>query len=136
MHHYRVPTPAEHTKVEYKVPPRCIGLLYVPGNDHYPSLHRPPPSEPNTPNGNPHNLSSNNQHLATRLPTLNIEFWPMRQGLPAEALQHHFPPYLQRQLPFDTTMAPKRILTIALWFYFWQNKSVAMCMNIVQMSSG
>ena len=63
--HYIVPNSAEHTKVEYRVTPSALVYLCNPGHDHYPCLHRPPPSETNTPNGNPHNPLSNNQHLTT-----------------------------------------------------------------------
>ena len=78
--HYRVPNPAEHTKVEYKVPPRCLGLSQHPVHANYPCILGPPTSEPNTPNGDPHNPSSNTQH-----PTLSMWIKPMPQGLPTEA---------------------------------------------------
>ena len=51
--HCRVPNPAKHTKVEYKVPPRCLGLSQLPVHANYPCILWPPPSEPDTPNGDP-----------------------------------------------------------------------------------
>ena len=46
--------------------PQMIGLSQLPVHANY------PPYEPNTPNGDLHNPSSNTQHLATQCPTLSM----------------------------------------------------------------
>ena len=72
LSHIRVPKSAKYTRVEYKVPPRCVWLLCIlcmliihASSD----LH--PPNQ-NTSNVDPHNPSSNKQHLATKRPIPNV----------------------------------------------------------------
>ena len=85
LFHCRAPNPAKHTKVEYKVPPRCLGylsflcmvIIHASSNLH--------PPNPNAPNSDPHNLSSKVQHLATQRPTLSMWIRLMPQGPPMEA---------------------------------------------------
>ena len=48
--------------------PQVSLVALLPVRANYPCILRPPPSEPNPLNGNPHNPSSNNQCLATKRP--------------------------------------------------------------------
>ena len=90
-----------------------LGLSLLPVHANYPCNLRPPPSEPNTPNGNSHNPSSTTQHLTTQCPTPSMWIRPMPPGPPTEALPHQFPSQLMQLFP-NTTIVPKQILTIAL----------------------
>ena len=130
--HSRVPNSAEHTKVEYRVPPNALVYLCNPGHDNYPCLHRPLPSKTNTPNGNPHNPSSNNQHLTTWLPTLNLEIWPMPLGPPAEALQHPFLP-LANVTTFRHKNGPEANFNNSTQVFFVGETNVSYAVNTVQM---
>ena len=72
LSHIRVPNSAKYTRVEYKVPPRCVWLLcFLCMLIIHASSDLCPPNQ-NTPNGDPHNPSSNNQHLATKCPIPNV----------------------------------------------------------------
>ena len=116
--HSRVPNCAEHTKVEYKAPPRCVWLLYIPVHANYPCILRPLPSEPTTPMVYPHNLSSNNHNLATKHPTPNVDqadATGSAHGSPATAV---VPPN-----HVTLTQHGNSPQVIALWFLLcWQNK--------------
>ena len=90
-----------------------VALLLVHAN--YPCILRPPPSEPNPPNGNPLNPSSNTQCLATKRPYPQTWIKLMPQGLPTEAPRQQLS-HPTMQLPHNTMMVPKQHFTIALWF--------------------
>ena len=70
--HTRVPNSAKYTRVEYKVPPRCALVTLLPVHANYPWSSNLRPLNQLTQNGDPHNPSSNNQHLATNVPSPNV----------------------------------------------------------------
>ena len=91
-----------------------VALLPVHAN--YPCILRPPASEPTTPNGDPHNLSSTNQCLATKT------FQPPNVGktdATGSARQSPVTTVVSPKpckLPPNTMMVPMQYFTIALWF--------------------
>ena len=53
--------------------PQMCWVALHPVHANYPCILQPQPSEPNTPNSDPHNPSSDNQHLATKHPTPTVD---------------------------------------------------------------
>ena len=133
LFHYRASNPAKNTKVEHKVPPRCLGylcflcMLIIHATS---DLHPPNPTHqmvtPTThhlpPNTSPHNV-----------PPQVCGLGQCHQVHPQKSLRHQFPSQLMQLFP-NTTIVPKQILTIALWFLLAKQMRVT-CIDNVQMFS-